>query len=79
MVLGAFPTISPEAARKSAAKVLNTARSGTDPKPRPTGSTVTVAALAEDLFCKLELTRFVNTLGKAYMGVLVAKAAVVRT
>jgi hypothetical protein len=55
VVLGAFPTISPEAARKAAAKVLNTAHAGSDPRPPQTGSTVTVAALAEDLIAKLTL------------------------
>jgi integrase len=55
VVLGAFPTISPEAARKEAAKVLNAAHAGRDPKPGPRASTTTVVALAGHLFAKLTL------------------------
>jgi integrase len=54
-VLGSFPTTSPEAARKRAAKVLNAAHAGTDPNPRSKVGTATVAALAQHLFAKLGL------------------------
>lgn len=54
-VLGFFPTTSPEAARKMAAKVLNAAHAGTDPSPGRRVVTATVAALAEHLFSKLTL------------------------
>jgi hypothetical protein len=47
--------MTPEAARKKAAIVLNAAHVGTDPSPRPKLGTTTVAALAERLFAKLPL------------------------
>ena len=54
-VLGFFPTLSPEAARKKAANVLNAAHAGTDPNPGAKVGTATVGALAEHLFAKLPL------------------------
>lgn len=51
--LGAFPTISLDAARKKAAQVLRAADAGADPKPAPTVDAPTVSDLAEHLFAKL--------------------------